>query len=164
MWEQLDPDDLRNALTEPELDLMNQDSSIALSPDRMLQVLGWVVSRVRGKVAAYPTNADNMGPEETIPEELYSAAIHIARYDLLTSFPQGNLFIDAPRARAYEDALKQLDDVAKGLLVVEPFGAVLFSANPVAFGSRDDDVANRSRSRSRDGSPSRNLIPFDFWF
>lgn len=156
MWRELDPDDLMNALTQPERDLFGTGSQAIGFPDRLEQILDWVVSRIRGKVAANLANSDNMGPELTIPEELYGAAIQIARFDFLTAFPQGRLFIDEPRERSYMDAIKQLDDAALGTLLVEPAGVVQFATNPAAFGSRDDFLNDRSKPFNR------NVIDFMF--
>jgi hypothetical protein len=54
------------------------------------------------------------------------------------------------------DALKQLDDVAKGLLFVESgvTGAVPTVPDAVVFGSRDDDLCRSPRNR--------NVIDFGF--
>lgn len=155
MWSQLDPDDLLNALTQPERDLFGTGSSDPDFPDRLAEILRWVVSRVRGKVAASLANSDNMGPEETIPEELYGAAIQIARFDFLTAFPQGALFIDAPRTLAYQGALKQLEDAAAGTLLVQPVGSTSFATNPSRFGSREDFLQS--------GRQNLNVIDFGFW-
>lgn len=154
MWELFDPDDMLNALTQPERDLFGTGASDPDFPDRLAQILSHVVSRVRGKVAANLGNSDAMGPEETIPEELYGAAVQIARFDFLTAFPQGKLFIDEARVRGYQDALKQLDDVSVGKLLVTPFGSTTFTANLSRFGSRDDYL----------NSGKQNLNVTDFGF
>jgi hypothetical protein len=145
MWQQLDPDDLLNQLTQPERDLFGTGSAASGIPDRLSRILEWVVSQVRGRVAAFSENRVGMGPDDTIPEELYGAAIELARYTFLTSFPGGTLFIDAARTRCYTDALKQLDDVAKGLLFVELGSARQFVADASRFGSRDDYLNDRSK-------------------
>ncbi len=163
MWQQLDPDDVRNAVTQPELDLFNQGSSADGSPDRLSRILEEVVSLVRGKVAAFPENRVNMGEGDTIPEELYGPAIEIARYKLLTAFPEGKLFLDEGRTQCYRDALTFLNDAAKGLLHVELGSANKFIPDAVAFSTRDDDVANRLFFPSSNGEPNRNLIDFGFW-
>lgn len=155
MWRELDPDDMLNTLTQPERDLFGTGSSDPAFPDRLAQVLSFVVSQVRSKVAAWPDNRGSMGPEETIPEELYLAAINIARFQFLTAFPQGRLFIDEPRERAYSDALKMLNDAAAGTLVVVPVGQIDFGKDQARFGSRDDYLQS--------GKHNLNVIDFSFW-
>lgn len=157
MWQQLDPDDLLNQLTQPERDLFGTGSAAAGIPDRLPRILEWVVAQVRGRVAAFPENRKNMGADDTVPEELYGAAIEIARYQFLTSYPGGTLFIDAARMRCYTDALKQLDDVAKGLMFVELGSNRTFVPDSVAFGSRDDYLCDPRFPRNR------NVIDFGFY-
>jgi hypothetical protein len=157
MWQGLDPDDLKSALTQPELDLFNQSQSSIDSPDRVLRILDETVGMVRGKVAAFAENRVSMGEDDTIPEELYGAAINIARYQFLTSFPEGKLFLDDGRTQLYKDALKQLDDAAKGTLFVQLSGSVQFVPDANRFGSRDDAVNDPTLFRNR------NVIDFGFW-
>lgn len=156
MWQQLDPDDMLNQLTQPERDLFGTGASATGMPDRLPRVLEMVVAQVRGKVAAFAENRDGMGADDTIPEELYGAALEIARYRFLTSFPQGKMFIDEARTQCYKDALKQLDDVAKGLLFIELGATRQFVQDAIAFGSRDDSVTDRTISRNS------NVIDFGF--
>lgn len=128
---QLSETDLSNALTKPELDLFNAGSGAPGTTDRLASIVTWVTSLVRGKVAAWPENLNKMGPGAapaaglspavigTIPEELYSDAIEIARFKLLTSFPAGNGFITEARMEGFRSANKHLDDAATGKLVIE---------------------------------------------
>lgn len=157
MWKEIDPDDLKSALTKPELDLFNQGASATGDPDRLNRILDEVVGLVRGKVAAYAENRVGMGPDDTIPEELYGPAIEIARYKFLTAFPEGRLFLDEGRTQCYKDALKFLDDVSKGTLFIELSGTTQFVPDSNRYGSRDDALCNPSLSGNR------NLINFDFF-
>jgi hypothetical protein len=153
MWVPLNSSDLTSALTAPELDLFNSGASSANSPSRLNAIVVWVVSLVRGKVAAWPENLNKMGPGAapavgltppvigTIPEELFGDAIEIARFKLLTSFPQGKMFLDEARLEGYRAANKHLDDAANGKLIIEPAPSATesgtqFDPEVVAYGSR----------------------------
>jgi hypothetical protein len=156
-WSTLSAADMLNALTAPERDLFGSGDSASTSPDRLTAIISWVVDQVRGKVAALPENRGVMGASGTLPPELYGAAIAIARYTLLTSFPAGRMFLDDARTRAYTDALKQLDDAAEGKLIVEPGTTTTFTANASAFGSRDDYLSDPTKRKNR------NVEDFGFW-
>jgi hypothetical protein len=163
MWQEIDPDDLKSSLTQPELDLFEQGSSATGSPDRLPRILDEVVSMIRGRVAAFAENRVGMGKDDEIPEELYGAAMEIARYRFLSSFPQGKLFNDETRTQLYKDALKQLDAAAKGLLFVELAGNVQFVPDANRFGSRDDALQNPALFQSPFGRCNPDLIDFGFW-
>jgi hypothetical protein len=156
-WLPLIGKDILSILTQPERDLFGQGFSASSSDDRLDAILVWVVSLVRGKVAAFPENLGVMGAPGTIPPELYGAAIEIARWKLLTAFPQGRVFLDAARERSYTDALKQLDDAAEGKLIVEPGTSTTFTTNASAFGTRDDYLEDPTKR------PNRNVLDFGFW-
>ncbi len=157
MWMQLDPDDMLNALTQPERDLFGVGASATGMPDRLAQIISWVVSLVRGKVAAFAENRVGMGPDLTIPEELYGDAIEIVRYKFLTSFPQAKLFIDDARMQSYKDAIKHLDDAATGKLFIEFVTARAFAPDQLRFASRDDFLSDRSKV------PNINVPDYGFW-
>lgn len=157
-WKTLNADDMLSALTQPERDLFGQGDSASTSADRLDAILEWVVSQVRGKVAACAQNRDNVGLAGTIPEELYGDAIAIARFQLLTAFPAGKVFLDDGRMRAYTDALQHLDDAAACTIAIE--GSVpgdTYAGDSSAFGSRDDALCD-PRMRG-----NRNVIDFGFW-
>jgi hypothetical protein len=156
-WNSLNADDMLSALTQPERDVFGTRNSGPGSGDRLDAIVLWVVDQVRGKVAAFSENLGVMGAPGTIPPELYGAAIEIARWKLLTAFPQGRVFLDAARERSYTDALKQLDDAAEGKLIVEPGTSTTFSANASAFGTRDDYLEDRTKR------PNRNVMDFGFF-
>jgi hypothetical protein len=156
-WNSLNADDLKSALTQPEIDLFEQGASESSSPARLDDIVGWVVDQVRGKVAACAKNRDAMGPNGSIPAELYGDAIAIARFQLLTSFPAGKMFIDDARMRAYTDALKHLDDAAACTLAVEPANTTTFTTNASAFGTRDDYLCDPTKPKNR------NVLDFGFW-
>jgi hypothetical protein len=157
MWNALNADDLLSAVTGPERKLFGTGDAAPGTGDRLDAQVGWVVDQVRGKVAACAKNRDAMGPNGTIPSELYGDAIAILRYQFLNSFPAGKMFLDEGRTRAYTDALKHLDDAAACTLAVEPFGTVTFASDASAFGSRDDYLEDRTKR------PNRNVLDFGFW-
>jgi hypothetical protein len=153
MWMILSESDLTSALTAPELDLFSSGASSSSSPDRLAAIVVQVVSLVRGKVAAWPENLAKMGPGAspavgltpavlgTIPEELFGDAIEIARFKLLTSFPQGKMFLDDARMEGFRAANKHLDDAANGKLIIEPAPSTTetgaqFDPSVVAWGDR----------------------------
>lgn len=70
---------------------------------------------VRGYVAAYHGTA--VGQPGTIPEELLSAAIAIARWRIIGRLPVKTLASDN-RRKEYEDAIAQLRDVATGKFAI----------------------------------------------
>lgn len=142
MWLQFDPDDMLSALSQPERDLFGEGSLEENQPDRLQRILDWVVSLVRGKIAAWPQNRTRMGEGDTIPEELYGDAVEIARYKFLTSFPQGKTFLDESRTALYKDAIKHLEDAAAGKLVIEPPGSTVFDPGLSNFGSMDNALGN----------------------
>jgi hypothetical protein len=153
-WLVLAESDISNVLAKPEMDLFNA----ALGPpgvtDRLATILVQVTSLVRGKVAAWPENLNKMGPGAspavgstpavlgTIPEELWSDAIEIARYKVLTSIPSAaNSFITEARMEGYRSANKHLDDAANGKLVIEPVPSstetgAAFDTAKIAYGSK----------------------------
>jgi hypothetical protein len=155
-WQTLNADDMTSALTQPERDLF-ESGAASSGTDRLDQILIWVVALVRGKVAACAKNREYMGPDGTVPAELYGDAIEIARYKLLTSFPQGKLFIDDARVRGYSDAVKHLDDAAAGTLAVEVATGKTFALNLSGFGSRDDYLDNPAKPWNS------NVVDFGFW-
>jgi hypothetical protein len=156
-WLPLAADDLLSAVTQPERDLFGSGDSASSSPDRLEQIVTWVVDQVRGKVAACAENRDVMGANGTIPAELYGDAIAICRFQLLTSFPAGRSFLDEGRMRAYSDALKHLDDAAACTIAIEPpVPGDVYTPDSSAFGSRDDALCDPTLQRNR------NVIDFGF--
>jgi hypothetical protein len=131
--------------------------------DRLASIVTWVISLVRGKIAAWPENLNKMGPSGTIAEEVYGDAVEIARFKLLTSFPGGKMFIDDARLEGFRVANKHLDDAANGKLVIEPAPSTTetgaqFDTSKIAYGSVTSDRCNPTL-RSDPTVPDR----FDFW-
>ncbi len=78
--------------------------------------LAKVVQQVRGYIAANINNT--LGAGDTIPQELESAAVAIARYTALNRLPIKTLLTET-RITEYKDALTLLRDTAAGKFVVE---------------------------------------------
>jgi len=76
-----------------------------------------VTGLVRGKVNSNKRNQGHLGAPGTIPDELYAAAISIARFKFLTHLP-GTQLITLERSADKEAAYQQLSDVASGALVI----------------------------------------------
>jgi hypothetical protein len=137
-WMPLTGLDVKNELAQPELDVFNSSLLEPAQTDRLTSIASWVASMVRGRVAAFPQNRNLLDPvPANIPPELYGAAIEVARFKLLTSFPQGKAFLDDARIATYKDACKQLDDVAKGLIAIEQPPTAQFDLSPSAWNSQD---------------------------
>jgi hypothetical protein len=165
-WMLLAAEDLQNALTQVELDVFSQSVLEPDQDDRVKSLVVWVTALVRGKVAAYPVNRNRMDQNgDTIPEELYGAAIEICRYKLLTSFPQGGVFLDASRTASYRDALKQLDDCASGKFVVGDPDTLEFDQNAMQSGYQYDSSNMRQNQPNSVVPPPGSTypcMPFDF--
>jgi hypothetical protein len=112
-WVALSVTDIQNSLTEAE---QSGISSPAAEAD-LTVIVQSVTGLVRGKVNANKRNQGHLGPPGTIPDELYAAAISIARFKYLTHLP-GTQLITVDRRADKDEALQQLADVASGDLVI----------------------------------------------
>jgi hypothetical protein len=112
-WVALSTEDIMNSLTEAEQSGTNSESS----QSDLTTIVSSVTSLVRGKVNSAKRNQGRLGPDGTIPEELYAAAISISRFKYLTHLP-GTQLITKERAADKDEAYQQLEDVASGELVV----------------------------------------------
>jgi hypothetical protein len=112
-WVALSVTDIQNSLTEQEQDGLRTPSAQA----DLTTIVQSVTGLVRGKVNAEKRNQGHLGPVGTIPDELYAAAIAIARFKLLTHLP-GTQLITQDRRIDKDEAMQQLADVASGDLVV----------------------------------------------
>lgn len=82
----------------------------------LTETLANVVQQVRGYVAA--NSANQLGEGTTLPAELLSAAVAIARYVALNRLPVKSLLTET-RIGEYKDALTLLRDVAAGRFAIE---------------------------------------------
>jgi hypothetical protein len=112
-WIPLSVQDILNSLTEAEQSGTKSDSA----QSDLTVIVSSVANLIRGKVNSSQRNQGRLGPEGTIPDELYAAAISIARFKYLTHLP-GTQLITKERAVDKDEAYKQLDEVDDGSLVV----------------------------------------------
>ncbi|MDR2674846.1 MAG: DUF1320 domain-containing protein [Opitutaceae bacterium] len=108
--------DLTRALTGPELEAVETAAVESGAPDPLPGTLAAAVQLARGYIAACPRN--RLGPADSIPDALLSSVVAIARWNLLTRFPDVGLTSDARRAE-YSDALTTLRDCAACKFAVE---------------------------------------------
>jgi hypothetical protein len=112
-WIPLSSTDILNSLTEAEQSGTSSESS----QSDLTVIVSSVSNLVRGKVNSSKRNQGRLGPEGTIPDELYAAAISIARFKYLTHLP-GTQLITKERAADKDEAYAQLEAVATDELVV----------------------------------------------
>jgi len=117
-WITLSTDAVKSSLSGVEINAL----STYLAPgqaDPMPDVITRTTSEVRGYVAAH--YGAQVGEGGTIPEELESAAISLARWRLLGRLAAGKaaqVLMTDSRRKEYEDAVQQLRDVATGKFAV----------------------------------------------
>ena len=115
MWIVLDASHLTQGLSAAELTALRTQQLVPNQVDPVPEVLMRVTFEVRGYVAA---NAGRqVGEPGTIPEELLSAAIAVARWRLIGRLPVKALATDS-RRKEYEDAIALLRDVAAGRFAI----------------------------------------------
>src|SRR5215831_4313981 len=110
-WIPLSTNDIQNSLTEDEQNGLGTASAQA----DLTTIVQSVTGLVRGKVNSNKRNQGHLGPPGTIPDELYAAAISIARFKYLTHLPGTQLITEHRRADK-DEAYQQLADVADGNL------------------------------------------------
>lgn len=115
MWVTLTVDHVIQALAAPELTALRTQLLADGQVDPLPDILTRTTMEVRGYVAGFHGTA--VGQAGTIPEELISSAIAIARWRLLGRLPVRLLSTDG-RRQEYEDALAQLRDVAAGKFAI----------------------------------------------
>lgn len=122
-WITLTPVHITEALSDAELDALR---TIQLAPgqeDPIPKAIFRTCKQVNGYVAAQAGHP--VGQDNTVPEELLTSAISIARWRVIGRLPV-KLFATEVRRKEYEDALAELKDVAKGDF------AISFPADPAA--------------------------------
>jgi phage gp36-like protein len=115
-WRALVLSDIQTGLSSQELTAIQ---GFALQPgqsDPTPLILSETMDEVRGYIAASPNVV--LGAESTIPDKLIGAARKIAVWNLVTRFPTKLLATDA-RRKDYEDAIRQLKDVANDKFRIE---------------------------------------------
>lgn len=112
-WVPLEVSDIANSLTEQEQSGLSAPSA----QSDLTVIVQSVIGLVRGKVNSEKRNQGHLGPAGTIPDELYAAAISIARFKWLTHLP-GTQLITQDRRADKDEAYEQLQAAADGELVV----------------------------------------------
>ncbi len=113
MWNSLtDQDVLNEGFNATELSAVK---SIQGS-DQVATIVGSVVSAIRGSVIAGGNRLDQPG---TIPDQLRQEAVDIARWRILTSFPQLKALQTKERKDAHDAAKTTLKEVSKGEIRIE---------------------------------------------
>jgi len=120
-WITLTSADISATLLAQEVAALSNYSLAAGAADPIAAAIGDTTEEVRGYVAARAGGV--VGDSGTLPSELKSTALAIARWHLLTRLAAGRaatmLLTDA-RRRDYEDAIARLKDVAAGRFFVQP--------------------------------------------
>jgi len=118
-WNTIQADDVLAEFTPVEAATLQ---SIQGASDRLAGVLLNSVNQTRGSIAAGGYGLDAAG---TVPDQLRSDVIAIARWRWLISFPQMKSMQTDARKAAFEDAIKRLDLVGNQKVNVEaPAGSV----------------------------------------
>lgn len=108
--------DLGERLAAAELTAL-QNAATGAHGNTVPDIMTSVVAEVRGRVAANKQN--RLGAAGTIPEELRSAALAIARWRALSRLPSLRSLQDDARRMEYTDALALLASVARGEFAIE---------------------------------------------
>ncbi|NCC93835.1 MAG: DUF1320 domain-containing protein [Opitutae bacterium] len=134
-WITITEDHLAERLAAAELTAV-QTAATGDAGNPVPEVLAAVVSEIRGRIAANPSNC--LGEAGTIPEELRAAALAIARWRVLSRLPGMRMLQDDARRMEYNDALALLAAVAKGDFAIEqpedPISADIGGALPPDVG------------------------------
>jgi phage gp36-like protein len=111
-------------LTQPELQSLSTVVMKVGQVDRLQTVWKQCIDLVRGKVAACARfrmyAQDPAVPVGSIPEELYSSFLEVARYRLINSLPLSLPMATPERRKTYEDALLELEQVAACKIEIAP--------------------------------------------
>ncbi len=113
-WITLTVDHLLEALTSGELTALR---TMQLAPGQADPVTD-VIARSASEVQGYVATRYAVGQAGTVPEQLLSSAIAIARWRLIGRFPS-RIMATESRRKDYEDAIAQLRDVAAGKFALD---------------------------------------------
>jgi phage gp36-like protein len=103
-------------LTGAETSALKTAALAAGQGEPLTETLRKAVQLVRGYISG--NSANKLGEGDTIPQELESAAIAIARYSAINRLPVKSLLTEG-RVNEYRDALSLLKDVAAGRFKIE---------------------------------------------
>jgi phage gp36-like protein len=121
-WETPTADDVLSEFTPTELATIT--TLMGGAPLNNTGKLSTIVTRTIAEIRGYIRSGDfDLDPDASkIPLELFTAAIAIARWRLLISAPQLKQLQTDDRKDAYKEAIKKLEQIAEGILEVEPIG------------------------------------------
>lgn len=108
-WLPLTPNHLLESLAAPELTALRTSQTAAGQADPVPEILARTAAEIQGYVGV----RYEVGQPGTIPDQLLSTAIALARWRLLGRLPVRALATEN-RRQEYTDALAQLRDVAAG--------------------------------------------------
>jgi phage gp36-like protein len=120
-WITLISADLAATLLAQEVAALSGYSLASGAADPVAAALADTTEEVRGYVAARANGI--VGDPGTLPSELKSTALAIARWHLLTRVAAGRaatMLLTEARRKEYEDAIGRLKDVAAGRFFVQP--------------------------------------------
>jgi phage gp36-like protein len=115
-WNTLTEAKFLEHLTGAEVTAIKTAALATAQTEPLTAMLAKVVQEVRGYIAAHEQNV--LGEGVTIPDELESAALAIARYRALNRLPIRSLLTET-RITEYKDALRLLEHVAAGKFAIE---------------------------------------------
>lgn len=142
-WIALTAAHIAESLAAAELQALRTLQLEAGQTEPVAEAIARTTYEVRGYVAAH--QGQQVGDPGTIPEELLSAAIAIARWRVIGRLPV-KVFATDSRRKEYEDAIAQLRDVAAGKFAVSvpadpapeqprPAREAAWGSKPSIFGS-----------------------------
>ena len=129
--------------TGAETNALKSAALAAGQTEPLTETLANIVQQVRGYVAA--NSANRLGDGVTVPQELLSAAVAMARYVALNRLPVKSLLTDT-RITEYKDALTLLRDVAAGRFRIEQPTTI---SSQVIGGPAVTLVSNSTRKATR---------------
>lgn len=108
-WIELEEAHLLEALAASELTALRSQQTATDQADPVPEIL----LRTAGEIQGYVGTRHSVGQAGTVPDQLLSTAIAIARWRLLGRLPVRTLATES-RRQEYDDAIAQLRDVAAG--------------------------------------------------
>lgn len=143
-WITLTTDDLLAGLSGPEKSALQTAAKAVGQGDPLAEHVANVTNEVRGYVAACAKNS--LGPDGTLPSELKSDAVAIARWRAATRLNIASILSPA-REKEYDNANTKMRDVAKCAF------AIIAPATPAAAqasGTSVQVVSSTTRQATRD--------------
>lgn len=135
-------EDVTSELTPAEVTKFQTVLGGANSTDRIVPILDRVVSEIRGYIIAggYLVDSD----ESLIPKGLVADSVAIARWRLVTTFPDLQPLQSDARKAAYDAAMKKLDKIANQDWTPELPGDTVTSANQSGNWNSENKIIMRT--------------------